>query len=421
MPQGYFENLMKQPNKVNMQTTDIFDAPGYVQKVDFANERATYSAVKLKPPWKPITAFGGPILPFHNSVLYNAGNTNVMQFDGKYIALYDSGTPYIIGKHGDVEPLVALNGSINAHPKVLADGSTAFMKLTHSFDICSTSKTKVRTTIEFITVAKHKHGDKVVSRQTIDYPRFLYVHDFIVTESYYILFDHNVDIDISFGRWDGVAKRLHADDKQHMLLIHRNTSISTSTSAIQRVALPSCMDGRFTSHHVFSSEDSDKQLRVASIVYTEYMQGPMNIYAFDICRGGERDAWEVRNVHIVPGACEFPVNLATASTTALSCFSHIGYFQWSMYGKPPTLVEVYREPHTLFTEVAWDPISKHALCYVYRNNRIWLQIYSVPTNPNQHGIYNNWHLVCEFGFHNITGVCSPAPGLHGTFYSKHNR
>jgi len=395
---------MKQSRHIDFHTSDIFDSPGYVQKVDFKNGRATYSATKLKPPWKPITSFGGPIVPLHNSMLYNAVNTNVLEFDGKYIALYDSGTPYVVGKKGNVKPLSdthdILRGSINAHPKVLEDGTIVFLKLTHSYDIFSNG---LQTTLEFITISKH--GGKVLRHDRIAYPRFLYVHDFMVTESYYIVYDHNTDVDISFWRLDGVAKRLRAGDKQHMFLIDRHTL------EIHKIALPPSMDGKFASHHVHACEDKNK-LRVASVMYSGYMQGPMNIYAFDICRSDESKSWEVRDVHSLSGTCEFPVDmvLATGRTTALSCLSHIGVFQWSKFERTPSVVEVYREPYTLFTEAAWDPRSKHAMCYIYRDGRIWLQIYSVMNADTP------WHMCCELGFHGMS--TPPMPGLHGTFYGS---
>jgi len=151
-------------------------------------------------------AFGTPPIL---RALKNSANTNVLQWGSKLLVFCESGPPYVLDPAsldtiGILEPfqqgtpvktaIPGLNAMlrrfhvfgdvVGAHPKVIGD-VLVFYTLEYSHH---------NTTITFFEMDQELHIRKITPFTT---KGFLYIHDFVVTESHYVFMQHALDLNVT--------------------------------------------------------------------------------------------------------------------------------------------------------------------------------------------------------------------------------
>jgi all-trans-8'-apo-beta-carotenal 15,15'-oxygenase len=128
---------------------------------------------------------GGIFANIFDLNIKNVANTNVIYHDGKLLALWEGGLPYrleadILRTQGEYtcRGLLKRGDGFSAHPR--HDATTGNLV---SFAVKERGKTTKIEVYEF--------GDKLDVKKKISFecPGFVFFHDFVVTENYYI-FDH---------------------------------------------------------------------------------------------------------------------------------------------------------------------------------------------------------------------------------------
>lgn len=367
----YYKNgpyMAAPPKRLDL---DLLDEGGYVQKIEFADGEARYSARHVVVPWRPFTVFGGPgFTPFPN-MIKNAGNTNTIVNKGSLLALYDGGTPYIL----DVATLETRGnwlkgeGFYNSHPK---DGGDTFLRLEYIGGL------NPKTILHF--------GDNVA----VLHDGFVYVHDFISTPNYYGFIDHKLTIDWA-ATSGGIGKRLrnHPRELQDIVLIHRKTK------KVMTIPVPD-IGHKFATHFIQTREDPvRRELTLSAIYYPEYIRGPGSIWTCVVCL----DTMTLKGMpRVVAEWCEFPVEIDGALYA--SRVPHGGIAEISADGRNVTTR--VRADGRFYGELAHDPRSGYRMTYSYNFEKecVTLPIFD-----------RNWNMTCELAF--------PRPfvplGLHGTF------
>jgi len=360
---------MRSIHKLSMH---VFDRPGYIQKIIFNDGIASYTARHVDTPWRPIKAFSGPFIAPLPCFSYNAGNTNIIPYGNKYLALYDGGSPYII----DPIHLTTIgninNGFVNSHPKRNPDGSLVFLRFSYDF--------MLHTTIDVID------GNRKVL--TMHIPHFVYVHDFFVTESFYGYIDHHCSLDMSPFIHGGIGMRIKSSQKAHTL-----TLIRKSTSHVSNI--PLYLSYKFGTHYVNVVEDiTNNVLRISLIMYIDYNKPPGVIVSFCVATS-VNPKHLISDLQIINQWCELPNNnvLVHVPNGGISTFNSLPY---------PHLTRVVDDTDHIYGEVAFDPISQHYMTYAYNH----------VTEVTTLKIFNSqWNNVCDLAFpQSIVPI-----GIHGTF------
>lgn len=190
-----------------------FDADGVLSCFTFYNGYVDYSArivntehrIREKHANKRLYSgyFGTPpfLQPFKN-----AANTSVIYWNHKLIVFYEGGIPYTIDPDtletiGPYKPTpnifkegfplrsnILPSGVIScAHPKIYKDRLIIFLP-TYEWN------GQWWTEFKFIEI---DNKDTIVLERTIKLPGFVYIHDFVVTDTEYIFFESSFDLNFS--------------------------------------------------------------------------------------------------------------------------------------------------------------------------------------------------------------------------------
>lgn len=351
----------------------ILDEPGYIQKIEFANGLARYSAKFVDVPWRPFTVFGGPIIPpFSSSLLFNPANTNIVRNRNEkdLLALYDGGQPYHINAKTLVTNTTASQSwapsFYNSHPK---DG--IFLRLNYD----SFSQTRI------------SFGNDI----EIKYDGFIYVHDFIATSQFYGFIDHKLEIGPGTGGI-GSLLRNRKNELQEIVLVDRKTK------KVHKIPLVPDIGHKFASHFIHTTTNANAQeLTLSAIYYPEYIRGPASIWTCVICL----KKMELKRTVIIPKWCEFPVEIN--GQFFLSDIPSGGICEFRPGQDANTyLIQCVRDPTSFYGEIAHDAISGYRMTYKY----------NLATHTTTLPIFDrHWSLVCELAF--------PTPfvplGIHGMF------
>lgn len=315
---------------------DFLDEPGCLQKIEFNNGVATYKQRVIEIAPRPIKAFGGPFIPLHNDVLQNAGNTNVVPYGTGYWALYDGGVPYEV--HANTlasEEVTSIKGFMNSHPK-----NGVFLTLQY---ILAPSRGAIHTCMSFNTIR-------------CTYPSFLYVHDFLVVGPYFVVFDHQLDIDMSMMHMNGIGYRITPKPTGgFIVLISR-----TSGRIIARI--PGCTG--FSTHHLgahYQYVKNKNTLVIATIEYDSVMNSNGKVVVYTICL----KTMTLQNVKKNPTWCEFPVPISPTKIilSMIRPQFGLGVFDFTDLSLRP--MEQTLSDTLIHGEFAYDRRTALGMCYTY--------------------------------------------------------
>lgn len=125
---------------------------------------------------------GGMFSNIFDVKVKNVANTNVMYGGGKLLALWEGGLPYrmepdslrTVGEY-KLKGLLKSSSRLSAHPRYDAKtGRTVIFANEQGPSKCVT------------TIFELDSNLNAIKQRTIDFPGFVFYHDFIVTENYYI-------------------------------------------------------------------------------------------------------------------------------------------------------------------------------------------------------------------------------------------
>lgn len=347
------------------------DAPGFIQKIHFDGGVATYTSRVVDVVPRPFKAFEGPWIPLAPCLLENAANTNIVRKGpDSYWALYDGGSPTVIdaqtlGTKGTVN---TRSPFVNSHPK--GDGNV-LLELDYVLGGVATSM---------------RFGNDV----DIIYPKFIYIHDFFMTPSYFGFIDHKMTVDLSPFACGGIAQRLrHQKNKFQELVL-----VSRTTKEVKKIPVH---ERGFISHYIHTKDNCEEgTLDIVATYYPEYMRGPAVIRELTVCLS----RYTVIKTRDICEWGEFPT--AIGDKVYLSRVPHGGIIEYDTVTKCVRNV-VKDNVRRFYAEVAHDPMSGYRLCYVY----------DFASGGTTLAIFNqSWSYECELGFRSF--VC---PGLHGNFYN----
>jgi len=132
---------------------------------------------------------GGWIANIFDFNLKNIANTNIIYWGGKLLALWEAALPHRLDPHtletlglDTLEGLLQPGGAFAAHPRIVGDsGSERLINFAVSPGISSK-----------ITIYELDQQGKLLQKQTHSVPGFSFIHDFVVTENYYLFFQNPV-------------------------------------------------------------------------------------------------------------------------------------------------------------------------------------------------------------------------------------
>mmetsp|Transcript_2587 Transcript_2587/g.2693 ORF Transcript_2587/g.2693 Transcript_2587/m.2693 type:complete len:593 (+) Transcript_2587:54-1832(+) len=176
-----------------------FDADGMISAITMKGGNVTYrnSYVRTRAFMKELKTrqmaargtfgnhkFPGVIGNFLSLKLKNVGNTNVIWWGGRLLALYEGGLPYKLDpktlrtepKEYTMRGLLKKGETLTAHPRVDAKNDR----------LIAFSDKKVSLELSTLRVFEFDNKLGIVKERTFDVPGFGFFHDFVVTENYYI-------------------------------------------------------------------------------------------------------------------------------------------------------------------------------------------------------------------------------------------
>lgn len=208
---------------------------------------------------------GGWLANAFDIQLKNIANTNVIYWGGKLLALWEAAEPHqldpvtleTLGKD-DLDGLLAPGDAFAAHPRINPScKQNAGEPVLVNFAI----KPGLSTTI---IVYEFDQKGKLLNRQTRSVPGFAFIHDFAITENYYIFFQNPVNfnpIPFVLGmRGAGECVKFQANKPTKILVIPRNSQ--------EKVQVLETQSG-FVFHHANAFEE-DGKLCVDSICYESF-------------------------------------------------------------------------------------------------------------------------------------------------------
>lgn len=206
-----------------------FDCTGFITKITFQNGEAWYQGRYVKPIGNiqgKSKAFKGPLnlLP-----IANVSNTNVVYWGGKLVSFFEGGAPYLIDfdtletigfldGYKDGYPLYGMKqgNCVNAHPfKDITNHRLILMEMCFG--------------INGETIIIFKEYDdfwNILHEQHVFIGSFLYTHDFVATDEYYIFCHHPLHIDYKqVFKGLGIAMCLDQNEKtdSYIYYVHRKT------------------------------------------------------------------------------------------------------------------------------------------------------------------------------------------------------
>eukprot|EP00172_Hildenbrandia_rubra_P001106 Plantae.Rhodophyta-Hildenbrandia_rubra.ctg16683.p1 GENE.Plantae.Rhodophyta-Hildenbrandia_rubra.ctg16683~~Plantae.Rhodophyta-Hildenbrandia_rubra.ctg16683.p1 ORF type:complete len:570 (-),score=80.52 Plantae.Rhodophyta-Hildenbrandia_rubra.ctg16683:2288-3997(-) len=207
----------------------------------------------------------------------NVANTNVVFWGGKLLALWEGGLPYLLDKvsldtvgedvlggslsrgslfstgWNRLDKWIGFGESFTAHPKVHKDRLIGF-----NYTPTINNKTRLR-------VLEYDRKWNVVSDATHVIPRFAFIHDFCVTENYYVFVINPVTLKImdmiKEDKTAGECIDLDKGRSTRIFLIPRD--------GISEPKIVQC-DAFFSFHHANAYEDEDGMVVLDTVRLTQY-------------------------------------------------------------------------------------------------------------------------------------------------------
>lgn len=292
------------PSVISSAHHHPFDADGYITKVTFPGEGANawYQSRFIGTDAKrgkgsTATAFGGPLLSL--SGLRNPSNTNVMHWSNKLLTWYDAGAPYVLNPDTletegrlpyfqdglPIQTGVSMldrylrrmqytGDCINAHPKIDASGRLIAMGLAY----CIVPSLHTQVAFHQISV------DGGTDIKSVTVPGLAYMHDFLITDEYYIFIHHPMRLRMN-QKNTGIAGALTQDSRLPSMLymVPRNVNASQPVRIVSLASLGTF----FSSHHIKADFDgATGELTIETISYPGYMKTPGKVMRISISNKG---------------------------------------------------------------------------------------------------------------------------------------
>lgn len=204
---------------------------------------------------------GGWLANAFDLQLKNIANTNVIYWGDKLLALWEAAEPHrldpktleTLGKDY-LDGLLEEGQSFAAHPRINANnGNPILVNFALTTGLSST-----------LTVYEFDQAGKLLQRQSRSIPGFAFIHDFAITENYYIFFQNSVSFNpfpflLGF-RGAGECVKFQPDKPTKIVVIPRN-----SQEAVQILETQS----GFVFHHANAFE-KDGKICIDSICYESF-------------------------------------------------------------------------------------------------------------------------------------------------------
>ena len=275
----YYKNGPAWREKDIEKLKHIFDGNGYITKIRFDKEEAFYQGRYV---WeresgerKGPDAFGGPL--FNGLPFSNKANTNVVYWGGDLVAFYEGGCPIMLDEetlaYKGVFPgyrfgwpinVGCIGGDVvNAHPKI-DHNDDRMVALDLKFGLRVGFGLGLLTYFRFREFNSNK---EVAGEVEISVTGFGYIHDWGMTESYYIFVQHPLRIEP--GDWKkGIA----------MCLVQENVTGESIIWIIDRKTGDKRCFGcgfqkDFFISHFVSCFESEKYIEIVALCYKEYPFG----------------------------------------------------------------------------------------------------------------------------------------------------
>lgn len=263
----------------------FLDGDGQVSKYTIRNGQVYYSSRTVMTThvarehiigrWLYNGAFGARgILP----MIKNVSNTNVIKWGGQLISFYEGGAPYELDEclhtrglykgFADGWPIVSGNKEVDAMLKdtgIIGDAVCAHPKIID--DRLVLIKQQYNTDMEccLIILEIDKNHD-VVSTKSYWLNSFNYIHDFDVTDDYYIIHHHNYIVNFNDCVSNGVANGICSDKGKE---VSQFIIIDRKTGKMNQVNVP----GNFwISHYARCKKNKNNILDIDFIEYPNYIR-----------------------------------------------------------------------------------------------------------------------------------------------------
>ncbi|MCS7225539.1 MAG: carotenoid oxygenase family protein [Gloeomargarita sp. SKYB31] len=296
-----------------------FDGDGMVNQVCFREGRAFYRNRYVKTPeylaeeranqilYRGVFGTQKPGGWWHNfgdMRLKNIANTNVVYWGNKLLALWEAAHPYRLDPRtletlglDNLGGLIPAGHGFSAHPRLDPQG------LLVNFGVKAGLNSEIRL---------YEFDDQwgVVRQHQYTINGFAFLHDFILTENYYVFFQNPVQffpLPYLLG-WTGAAQCLHFDREQPTRIL----VIPRSGGAVRVFLTEPC----FVFHHANGYEQGD-ELVLDSICYSHFptidQQTDYRFVDFASLPAGQLKRFRVnltthrvRTDMLLPRCCEFP-------------------------------------------------------------------------------------------------------------------
>lgn len=204
---------------------------------------------------------GGWLANAFDVQLKNIANTNVIYWGGKLLALWEAAEPHrldpatleTLGKDY-LDGVLKEGEAFAAHPRIDPNGGEPILV---NFAI----KPGISTNI---TIYEFEKTGKLLKSQTRSVPGFAFIHDFVITENYYIFFQNPVNfnpIPFLLGvRGAGECVKFQPNKPTRILVIPRNAQAAIQVFETQ---------SGFVFHHANAFEQ-DGKICVDSICYESF-------------------------------------------------------------------------------------------------------------------------------------------------------
>jgi all-trans-8'-apo-beta-carotenal 15,15'-oxygenase len=232
----YYKNGPGRFEEYGTRVIHPFDGDGYISAFRFENGSVSYQSRlvqthhRIHEQQRQKRLYSGVFgTPPSYTWLKNTANTNVVCWGKHLIAFQESGIPYILDpvtletldtlpnfhsgipyQNGNswVDTLLKNTGlvgqSVCAHPKIMEDRMILYTLGYNNKETC-------------ITFFELDKDFKIMSQNDFVIPGFLYIHDFVVSQTHYLFFKHSIHFDYTKMK-DGVVNCINQDKRSPTLL-----------------------------------------------------------------------------------------------------------------------------------------------------------------------------------------------------------
>jgi all-trans-8'-apo-beta-carotenal 15,15'-oxygenase len=255
---------------------------------------------------------GGWLANIFDFQLKNIANTNIIYWGDKLLALWEAAQPHRLDPQtletlglDDLDGVLAPGAAFAAHPRIVDDRLI-------NFAVSPGLSSK-------ITIYEFDRGGKLLQKQNHSVPGFSFIHDFVVTENYYLFFQNPVTFNplpFALGiRGAGECVGFDASKPTKILVIPRKENQRENSSATPALFSLETRAG-FVFHHANAWEAGGK-VYVDSICYESFPDvepgsdfrdidfaslDPGQLWRFSL----DLDSGVVDRTLLEPCCCEFP-------------------------------------------------------------------------------------------------------------------